>query len=401
MICHLKRAAAPLLAFGCVVGTAPTAFGQERGARLGAFVVTPSAVATTGYSDNYLRSPDIDEGSFFGRFAPSVSIASDWSRHALVLSLGADLIGFTADQDDNLVNTDARAQFALDLTRSFQVKIEGGHGLRSEGRGNDDAPFGSEGSTIFNTFDAGVEARYKAGRVRIQPSASVTFQRYMDTDLIGAPEANNSDRDLMRLDYGVEVGYEYLRGYEVFAQAYGVTTDYLNSVDDNGFDRDSQSVGGLLGMQFSVTRLIEGRAAVGYAFRMHDDAAFSDASAVDVEVGLDWSATPLMLVHVEGFQRFDETTTFGSSSTSSLGGRARVEHSLREDVTLSPFLGFTHKDFEDTSRVDNLFEIGLGVGYEVSRYFVIGADYGFTFEDSTEVGDYIENRVSIGVTAQY
>lgn len=374
---------------------------QEHGVRFGSFVATPQVTVDGRYSDNYLGLTSNEVDSFVYSVAPQLSFRSDWNRHALQVTLGGKASFVEADSDDNSYTYGIDSAGVIDVTRATAIKLSAGYQHNTEDRGADDSPGLSAEPTEFDTVNAGIEGRYKAGRVRLSPFASYLLSDYDDVDLVGGGKSNSDDRDRQVYGYGMEVGYEFLRGYEAYVRGEGNTVRYDSSTDDNGFNRDSDGYKFSGGVNLQLTNLIEGRVGVGYGLQDYDDSRFGSQEAINVDVGVVWSVTPLTTITVDGFQSFNETTTIGSAGTTEVGGQIGVSHSLRENITLSGYAGYSHEDFEGVAREDDRIDAGVKLGYTITRNFEIGVGYDFTFEDQKTVGDYTENQAYIGLTARY
>ncbi len=373
----------------------------EVGLRAGSFIVTPEVTVEGRYADNYLGLTSNEVDSFKYSVAPSLSLRSDWNRHALQVTFGGKATFVEANSNDNLLTYGVDAVGVVDVTRAAAIKLAAGYHQNEENRGADDTPGLAKTVTEYEQADLGLEGRYKAGMVRVSPFASYSLSDYDDVGRVGGGVANNDDRDRQQYGYGLELGYEFMRGYEAFVRGEGSNIEYDDSVDDNGFKRDSVGYRGTAGVNFAITKLIEGRVGVGYGMRDYDDARFGNQEAIAVDVGLDWSVTALTTVNLEGFQRFNETTTASSAGTSEVGGKVSVVHSLRENINLTGYAGYSNEEFEGVARDDDRYEAGLKVGYLINRNFELGAGYDFVFEDQKTVGKVTENEVYIGLTARY
>lgn len=401
----LKPSACLLIAGAFVAAASGSAVSQtaegEYGVRMGSFIMTPELTLQGRYSDNYLELTSNEADSFIYTVAPRLSFRSDWNRHALEVTFGGQADFVEANSNDNAYAYGVDAAGVIDITRAAALKLSGGYQRAEEERSADDAPGLASETTEYDTVSAGIEGRYKAGMVRLSPFADYTLSDYDDVDLVGGGLSNADDRDRQRFGYGLEVGYEFMRGYEAFVRGEGNAIRYDDARDDNGFERDSNGYRATAGVNFALTRLIEGRLGVGYGVQDYDDPRFGSQEDVALDIGLDWSVTPLTMVNLEGFQRFNETTTIGSAGTSERGGKLSVSHSLRENITLTAFGGYSNEQFEGVVREDNRVETGVGVDIQLVRHLTLGAGYRFTYEDQKSIGDLTENEVFLGLTARY
>lgn len=398
---HWLTATAAVAALISATGAFAQDGSPEVGLRAGSFIVTPEVTLEGRYADNYLALTSNEVESFEYSITPSLSFRSDWNRHALEVTFSSAATFVEANSNDNQFTYGVNAAGVIDVTRAAAIKLTAGYNHNEESRSADDSPGLARETTEYEQARFGVEGRYKAGMVRVSPFGTYELNDYDDVALLGGGSSNNDDRDRQQFGYGLELGYEFMRGYEAFVRGEGTTVEYDTARDDNGFNRDSDGYTGTAGVNFAVTRLIEGRVGVGYSVRDYDDSRFANQEGVAVDVGLEWSATPLTTVNLDGFQRFNETTTIGSAGTSEIGGKVSVLHSLRENINLSGYAGYSNEDFEGVTREDNRYEAGLRVGYLINRNFELGAGYDFAYEDQKSIGDVTENEVYIGLTARY
>lgn len=375
---------------------------EDRGINTIQFVILPELDIEAGYSSNYLRSSITSEGSTFISATPSIRFLSNWNRHVLAIDAYASGTLYGEDSEDNAYTAGINGQFVLDITRSGQIKFNAGYDRLSEARGSDNTVNGARGATGFGVLRAGIEGRYKPGDLRISPFVNIADYNYDNTDLIAGGSADNSGRNYFEVGYGVEVGYEYRRGYELFVRGFGLHKNYDQNINAGNEDRDSTEYGVLGGMNLQLTNLIEGRVGIGYTYRDMDSRDLNDTGSFSVDVGVTWTPTPAFTVTADAFQSFSESTTADVSAINDIGARIGIDYALREDISISSYASYTDSDFKGSNRNDDTISLGIGIDYEINRYFSVGAGYAFTQRDSNIAGnDWTENRYTIGLKAHY
>ena len=73
----------------------------ERGKRLGDFYLDLGASLGVAYDDNVFQSKTDTRDDWIMVFAPSLSLTSDWSEHALSLRAGADVGRYATNESED------------------------------------------------------------------------------------------------------------------------------------------------------------------------------------------------------------------------------------------------------------------------------------------------------------
>ncbi|MEM9723948.1 MAG: outer membrane beta-barrel protein [Pseudomonadota bacterium] len=374
---------------------------DELGIRRGAFTIRPELNTSIEFTDNAFFSETQEEEDFILRVAPSVSVESEWSRHALRASAGAAYGFFFDNQSDNYVDAFGELQGVYDISRIASVRATGLVQRQHDRRGNIDVANAAIEPVEYTTYTGRVDGRYKPNRVRISPFAEYSFRDFEDNSTIFGID-NNDDRDRGRVAGGLEIGYEFLRGYEAFVRAQLDSVNYSDSVDDQGLDRDSVGVAGLAGVRFELTRLLVADLGVGYISRDYDDANLDRLTGITALARANWSVTPLTHVVLSVERDIEETTTAGASGAFATIGEVEVVHSLRRDLLISAFANVVDRDFEGGFRQDNSYGVGVGAEYSLNPNFSFEGRYEYSRRDSNAVGrDFSANQVFLGLTAKY
>lgn len=373
---------------------------EGSGVLAGPVVLSPSLEVETGYSDNYLREADGD-GSAYASVKPSLLATTFWGPHQAALFLGAEATSYFEGGEDDVYAAEIGARLLLSAWRGGDVILGAGYEREVETSADDSAPAGADGPTGVNTLSASVAVRHNPGLIGLHPFLEYDRILHEATDLEGGGEASNDERDRSELTFGLETTYEYSAGYQLFLRGVGSTINYDEEIDTNGLERGSTTATGLLGVNFRVTNLIEGSAGFGYSRRMFDEASFDDVDTIALDVTLDWSPLETLRVSLNGFQTFAESTIDDVSVQNDLGFKLRADYALYDDISLSSSLGYTHSTFEGVSRTDQTLEAGLALAYHLSEFVRLEAGYEFARDASNTEEDATENRVYVGLDAQY
>ena len=83
-------------------------------------------------------------------------------------------------------------------------------------------------------------------------------------------------------------------------------------------------------------------------------------------------------------------------------GTFTVDHELQRNLLLNGYITYLNRDFENITREDDLYRLGLGVLYRPSPYFNIKGEYIHTNQDSTFDGsEFDQNIFMVRLTGQY
>lgn len=373
--------------------------GRPDGIRAGAFIIQPSITVGESYQSNMFLEDSGVTDTFLTTIAPSLTIESNWNRHALRLEAGSELGFFSHDSDDDYIDYNADLSGVLDITR--RAHISGGFGYTHghEARGTVDVPGTAAEPVEFDRFSGDILGEVSSGRFRFQAFANTRLLDFDDVRLIGGGVGNEDDRDRFELETGVEVGYSVRSGYEAFIRGSYLVTDYDNALDDDGVDRDSTGFRVLGGLKVDLTRLIEASVGVGYYERFYDDSTLDDEGGFAMDAEIDWSVTPITSISFSASSDILATTLTGASGATTTSGEIGLSHELRRNLTLQAFGGLTYIDYDGISRDDQIYSAGLGAEWKMTRRLTLIPSYDFQLRDSNAAGlDFTDHRVTLSLS---
>jgi hypothetical protein len=328
-----------------------------------------------------------------------LAIESNWNRHAVRLETGAEFGFFSHDSDDDYIDYFANFDGVIDITRKAYINGGFGYAHGHEARGTDDVPGTADEPVEFDGFSGDILGEVSTGRFRFQAFANAEDLNFDDVSLIGGGTSNQDDRDRFEFESGIEVGYSVRSGYEAFIRASYLMTDYDDAVDDGGVDRDSNGFRVLAGLKIDLTRLIEASVGLGYEELSYDDSTLDDDGSFAANVGVEWSVTPITTISFNASSSIMETTVTGASGAATTLAEIGVSHELRRNLTLQAFGGFEYIDFVDTSRDDQIYSVGIGAEWKITRRLSLEPSYDFQLRDSNAVDlDYTDHRATLSLT---
>jgi hypothetical protein len=364
------------------------------GIRAGSFLIFPSITVSESYDTNVFATPDDEVDDFITQVEPAVTVESNFSRHALGLTAGADVAFYASETDENyedfFVNGDGR----LDITRQSALTADLLAGRFHIGR-DDPEDIGTEEPIEYWQYGGGLAFTQAFNRLNFRLTGRAMREDYLDTNGL-----SNDDRDVNEYDLLLRTGFLVSPRFNAFVEGRYNIQDRTGPSDD-GLNRDSDGWEARVGTEVDITALLFGEAYVGYRQQYFDDDAFESEDGFSFGADLTWNPTTLTTVGLTGGADFEPTQQEGASSDFETTVALSVDHELLRNVLIGGTVGYERDDFTAIDRVDDTFTIGARTTYLLNRYLSLQG--GYTFEDRSSddpTEEFTDHLFTIGVTAQ-
>jgi hypothetical protein len=362
------------------------------GLRSGNWLFYPEVTTGVAFDDNVFAEESDRTSDFIFTATPAFRLESDWNVHMLGVE-GAVTGEKYADETDE-DNIEARGTVFGRLDITGDDTLFGSASYRRETVSRDDPEENGGDLTDVNRYIGRMGYIHQFARLNVR--FDVVPQRY---DYLAS---DDNDRDRNQLDVSTNISYALSPRITPFVAVGFQGRNYDSSVDDNGFDRDSQQFAAAVGARILITDLLVGELAVGVEHTEFDDDRFEALTTPQVLGSLTWNPTELTSVILRARRTEDPTTQAGSATKVVTAATIRVEHELLRNLLLYGEAGYHNDEFEDIDRTDHRFLAGLGGEFLLDRNFSFFAAY--SFEDRLSDGgddEFTRNLVLIGVRAQY
>lgn len=371
---------------------------QAVGIDLGGFRLYPSIGLGLAHTSNVFRTAENAEADTYVIVSPGFEAISEWTRHQLQLTAGADIRSYADLSSEDRTDWRVRLNARIDVTRPLRILLSAGHDVRHEERGAPDAPGNAAEPTTVAETSARLAIDYREGRYGLKAEAAFSHFEWDATKLIGLADRSNADRDRDELSGALTALYEFSPGYAAFVRAGALARNYDLDLDRDLVNRDMTRVGADAGLQFEMTTLLIGELTIGYRDYAFDDAAFPDVSSVNYGAAIRWYPTELTTLRFNVSRALEPTTLIGVSGALTTTYQARVEHELMRNLLLNATARLTREEFEGSTRDDDTTTLGLEARYLLNRYATIsaGADY---VERSSTVPSASYDETVFGVNA--
>ncbi|CAN5828928.1 hypothetical protein BH11PSE3_BH11PSE3_18490 [soil metagenome] len=238
-------AASPMSSIG------PGVSGDELGISVGAFTLFPSMELDAGYDTNVFAQATSTVASPFALARPSLELRSEWLNHSLRL-VASGAWGFysaapTQNFENYLVQADGRLDIRTDMYLTGMVAIR----RSTEALGTPNVAF-AQAPTVVDSVPVQVAFYQKFNRLYYQLSASATRFWYHDFSTITSLGLPATSRDRTDYEESLRIGYEILDGVSVWVSPSLNQSNYVDTINAAGQQRDSRGFGAVVGGTLSL-----------------------------------------------------------------------------------------------------------------------------------------------------
>jgi len=260
----------------------------------------------------------------------------------------------------------------------------------------------------FKAFDSGIGFERVASRAIFGLDAGYKNLNFNDVRRNNGTIENSDDRDRDLAVIGGKVGYEFSPGYSFIVRAAYDTVGYDQSVDDQGFDRDSEGFRVTGGIAFELSQLLTGDVFAGYISRNYDDVRFETIDEPTFGAGLNWSPSELTTVRITADRTIQETVFQGYNGYVDTTAAVRLEHELTRQLTLNGSVRYARNKYvrsvgsTSPKRTDDITGASIGVRYAINRLLYAAAGYEYQNRASDlPATDYKRNKFLLTLGAQF
>lgn len=373
---------------------------EPLGIHTGSFFIYPAVRLGLTFDENLFRLPEqntentgaiideVDSDSSMTAGA-SVTINSDWNRHALNGIISIDAGQYDEFEGENYQNYLLGIDGRFDIKRGIYFTAKAGTRKNNEDRSSvdsrevDSTPetptvFGIE-PTQLGTDHLGVAYVYHPAKLGIEFDVNFQSLNYENTTSVFGENVNNTDRDRTLADVSLRLGYEILPQRSVYIQAQVDNVDYELPFDDNGIARTSEGTKISAGVNFQLNNLLVGDVFVGRVERNYDSLLQTDISSDLIGLDLTWFPTRLMSVIIGLDKSIEESTEESTSGYLSSTASLSVTHELKRNIIISLHADLTKNEFEQNvanqKEQEQITGYGLGINYKPSRRWYLSLDY--------------------------
>ena len=364
---------------------------------LASFLVFPRLELDTTHETNLFRDNDNEVDDQIFRVKPSLSVASDWSRHFFRFFAGGDLGFHRRTSSENFEDFRVAADGGVDVTGEAQANASLGFARRHESRERQDDPGRGVEPIVSYESKARLGGKYTGGPGLLRGSIEARNLDFQDSDGFDADE-----RDRNEYTSTVRLGYEFLPGTTLFVEPQGTLVDYDREFDNAGFEQGSHGYSVLAGATWDASGVTFFEAAAGYLERSFEESRFDTFNGFNFALKMIWNPTDMLTVTANAGREVEQTSVTRSSSILTTFGNARIDYGLLDNLILSLSLSYRNEDTRETTRDDDVLDASLSAKYLINRNFYAGMRYGYAQRDSTsDQNDFTNHAVSLRLGTQF
>ena len=379
------------------------------------YTISPLFELENEYESNIFKTSRNEKDDYTFHLKPSLNIRSNWSRHALDLTVRGDISLHQNYEQEDAEDIFLDLSGRLDVMRDSYATAKFYWSNRHEERGEVDNG-GINGPVEYDTIGGILQYEHQFNRIRLNVGNDISYLDYGNgISLLDNQLVQDNLRNRYTDTATVQLSYDITARIDAFVRGQYNFLDYDSNVDRNGFNRDSYGYEINAGFTFDITRELYGEIFVGYRQQFYDDPGFSDTSDFTWGLGgsgLKWNATNLTTVSLTIDDDIFQTTQSGASNANSSGFNLQVDHELLRYLLLSAHGGYTSIEYQGSpssptpgqnisSREDEIIILGFSAKYLYSRNFYLKGDYTYRQRESNiPDNDYTAHRVLFSIGLQ-
>jgi hypothetical protein len=301
------------------------------GVRAGGFLIFPNVELGTTYDDNVFATENNKQGDFLFQVVPTVTVESDFSRHLLRFSAGADVGRYVDNTSENYIDYFFTGSGRYDITGDASVSTDVAYRKLHEDRGDPDSAIGAAEPIEFSRSSADLAYQQRFNRVTGRVDVGVGREDYDDVPSIIGVTLDQDDRDRWSYTATGQVGYDLYPGYQPFLRFNYIRTEY----DEGTVKANSDTYEAVVGTTLDLTNLLTGEIFIGYLARNYDEDQFSDFTGLSYGLSLDYAITQLTTLSGRISQAVEEGFSTNPIPRERTTFTVGVDHELLRNVILS------------------------------------------------------------------
>ncbi len=377
---------------------------DRQGFRFSGLILNADITNSVEYKDNLYSSQTNQTEDILHVIRPALELKSDFNRHAVSASIGAEKGTYKATKAENYTNYSAKLAVRADILGSITMPASIEY-RRDHARRSDPEDQGELKPTLYNQLILNTGVDYKGANIDFLINANLKKLTFKD-NATPTQFIDNSDRDRGELLISANIGFAKNRVISPFIFADLQKIKYDREIDDNGLKRSSSGFIGGLGLNITPTSSLFGASfRIGMLSRSFDEASFSDINALIYSAKLSWEPSTLLALNLSGQRQIAESTlnNFSSSVDDIIAANAYYE--LAPNIFLNPKLSYTVKNYEgDIDRELQRTTGEMNITYKINKnIWLLG---GYTHirqsenEDNTNLRTFNSNLYNISMKLQ-
>ncbi|NQY97391.1 MAG: outer membrane beta-barrel protein [Henriciella sp.] len=360
--------------------------------RLGAFEARPVLLLSARSRSNIFLSETNEQSDTLVVAAPSISMASTWSRHQIGFDAAVRHEEYMDLSSQSATQYGLRGFGRLDVSSSFGVAGSVFQYNQRESRLDVGAVQGGFEPIEFVRTGAEVNAAYATDRIRINGNFGVTDVDFEDAQGAGMIILDQDFRDAEITTAGISAQYAVTRDWAVIGEVSTVDREYAAT----GSNRDISGITYRGGVNFELPVNLRGQVTAQYQDFDPDDPALSNIQQTGLSANVQWFPTQLTTANFFASQSVSDAGNTADSNALVTRYGAGVDHELLRNLVLSSNVYFETREFNPSNREDEQTVFSASANWKLNPNVHIRGGYSFATQDSP-VASFDDQRFTIAL----
>ena len=352
------------------------------GVRAGSFLIFPKVELGTAYDDNvFATDKDAviqvngqtlkakERGDFLFQILPTITAQSDFSRHQLRFSTGADVGRYVDQTSENYIDYFVTGAGRFDISGDSSLRANAAYRQLHEDRGDPDSPTSASEPIEFTRTNAELAYQQRFNRVTGRIGIGAENENYDDVASITGATLDQDNRDRWAYSATGQVGYDLYPGYQPFVRFTYTRTEY----DTGVVKPNSDNYEAVVGTTLDLTNLLTGEIFVGYLSRTYDAEQFNNFSGLAYGLKLDYAVTQLTSITGDISRGVEEGFGVTPNPRDRTTFQLTVNHELLRNLVLSARGEYQMDDYQNTNQQDDFYLLQAGATYNINRNSICAA----------------------------
>ena len=352
------------------------------------FVVFPKIGFETAYDSNLFRTKTETSDKIL-IVSPSLSIRSDWAKHALEFIGSAKVARHNKTTTEDYEDVQGRVSGRADLYDNFSVTGLVRYGQDHQQRGE-----------IIDPGDTSTATIIKRGRVQVGAKldlAAITLSGGIESessDFVSSSTVDNDDLDRDEHNVTVRTSLEIDSGTSLFVQPKYNRRIYRRKIDSSGFEQDSHGFEVLSGIRWDASGVTFAEFGLGYLWQNFDESRFATIEGVTGSAQAIWNFSDLWTLTFGLSRTVSETAEQDLSGVLKTNFKSRLDYEFLYNTIFSLRFDFSDEDYKSSTRTDDRTIGGLGVKHLFNEYLF--AEFDIRHERLSSNRDDEDYKVTTG-----
>jgi hypothetical protein len=370
---------------------------DAKGIPLGGFRLFPTLDLGGSYDSNILRTDTDYVDDYIFNIVPTYKIQSQWNQHMLEFYGGLNDYQYAQNTSENVTTWNAGADGRYDVTGGTFLYANGVATHLFESRSSPNSIGLQAAPNEYFQYHGELSGTYQPNRLGVSLGGQIDSYIYQYTPMIGGGYEDNQDRNMTEYQAFAKALYDFSPGYSGFVRAVYDDRAFDQFLDRTGVHRSSLGYRIDGGVDLQLSHLISGEIYLGY---LQQDFAkpLPNVDGLDYSVRIDWLATPLLTVHLQGGRSLTQVILQETSVSDDKSVGLSADYELLRNLIIQASGNYIDSTYPGIAREDEYPQFGVGARYLINNY--ASAHLSYTYSERTTnipVSGFNDNLIALSL----